>query len=153
MDWIKGRPSTEGHREKQQRRRGYSQYLSLSFSFQTTKYPIDSLRPNPDFPGPGHRITEHVTQKKCSQARNWDAFITLQFYEKRKEASKELSEKIQTLWLNRGGPFLDPSNTILRAPPICLRDTLRLRGGNFLGSGPSAPDLGGADWPSQANTF
>lgn len=45
------------------------------------------------------------------------------------------------------------SKAVVRAPPIRFGDKLRLLGGNFLGSGPSAPDLGGADWPSQANTF
>lgn len=43
-------------------------------------------------------------------------------------------------------------NTILIAPPIGLEDKLRLWGGNFLSSSPSAPAPGGADWPGPANT-
>lgn len=52
-----------------------------------------------------------------------------------------------------GVPIPTIYKTILIAPPIGLKDKLQLRGGNFPGSSPSAPDPEGADWSHQDNTF
>lgn len=50
-------------------------------------------------------------------------------------------------------PIATIYNTILIALPIGHEDKLQLRGGNFLGSSPSAPDPEGSDWLHQDNTF
>lgn len=140
------RPNRKGCREK----RRWSVYLVWPFTVSQTIAMIPSVSIQDSQTQDGGRMT-------CCPLEMQQA-LTLNHLPGLHPAKVSLLRRCQRKLSHpqrRGEEVPSPTiyKTILIAPPIGLKDKLQLRGGNFPGSSPSAPDPEGADWSHQDNTF